>query len=132
MPELLSNGMVHLRSSHSVEETRKRLESTLATRGIPILAHIDHSAGAADAGLVMPAADLYIFGNARAGTPLMLAAPTLALDLPLKALIWQDVEGIVWFSYNTPEYLQQRHGFPAELEANIAGIHAIANAVIQP
>jgi uncharacterized protein (DUF302 family) len=83
-------------------------------------------------GLSMPPTKLLIFGNAKAGTPLMLAAPTLALDLPLKALVWEDAEGNVRVSYNTPEYLQQRHGFPPELMANIAGIRLIAEEAVRP
>jgi uncharacterized protein (DUF302 family) len=130
MPELPEHGMIHLRSPHSAAETRLRLEAALAARGIPILAHIDHSASAADAGIAMPAADVYIFGNAKAGTPLMLAAPTLALDLPLKALVWEDAGKQVWVTYNTPEYLKDRHGFPENLMANIAGIRGIVEAAI--
>ena len=99
--------------------------------GIPILARIDHSGGAAAMGLEMRPTKLVIFGNARAGTPLMVAAPTLALDLPLKALVWEDADGKVWVSYNTPEYLQERHGFPAELLAKIAGIRVIVEEAVR-
>ena len=124
-------GMVHRSSPHSVPETLQRLESTLAKRGIPVLARIDHSGAAAAVGLQMKPTELVIFGNAKVGTPLMLSAPTVALDLPLKALVWEDAEGKVWVSTNTPEYLQERHGFAAELKANIAGIRMIVDEVIQ-
>ena len=122
--------MTHRSSPHSVAETLLRLEVSLAQRGIPVLARIDHSGGAAAVGLLMKPTELLIFGNAKAGTPLMLSAPTLALDLPLKALVWEDGEGKVWVTYNTPEYLQQRHQFPKELEANIAGIHGIVESAV--
>ena len=124
-------GMVHRSSSHSVPDTLQRLEAALAKRGIPVLVRIDHSGAAAAVGLEMRPTELLIFGNARAGTPLMLSAPTVALDLPLKALLWEDAQGKVWVSYNTPEYLQERHGFAAELNANVAGIRAIVDEAIQ-
>jgi uncharacterized protein (DUF302 family) len=121
METLPEHGMVHCRSIHSVAETLQRLEDILAEKGIPILARIDHSGAAADVGLQMKPTELLIFGNARAGTPLMLAAPTLALDLPLKVLVWEDPAGSVWAMYNSPEYLQLRHGVPDELMENISG-----------
>ena len=124
-------GMVHRSSPHSVPETLQRLESALAKRGIPVLARIDHSGAAAEVGLLMKPTELLIFGNAKAGTPLMLSAPTIALDLPLKTLVWEDGEGKVWVSYNSPEYLQERHGFAVELQANIAGIRVIVDEAVQ-
>ena len=132
MSKFPENGMVHLGSPYSVDETLERLGKILQSLGIPILASIDHSGGAAAMGLVMRPTKLLIFGNAKAGTPLMLAAPTLALDLPLKALVWEDAEGLVWVSYNTPQYLQERHGFPPELLSNIAGIRLIAEEAVRP
>ncbi len=132
MAEFPDNGMVHRSSPYSVEETLERLGAILQKLGIPVLARIDHSGGAAAMGLEMKPTKLVIFGNAKAGTPLMLAAPTLALDLPLKALVWEDAEGKVWVSYNTPEYLQQRHGFPEELKGNIAGIRLIVDEAVRP
>jgi uncharacterized protein (DUF302 family) len=125
MAPLLDNGMVHLNSNHSVVDTVTRLEAILQTKGLPILAKIDHSGDAAKAGLSMPPTKLLIFGNAKSGTPLMIAAPTIAIDLPLKALIWQDADGKVWLSYNSPDYLKNRHGIPDDLLKNIAGIRAI-------
>ena len=119
------NGVVHIRSRHSVQETVQRLESTLRTHGLIIFCHVDHSVEAEKAGLKMRPTQLLIFGNAKAGTPLMVASPTLAIDLPLKALAWEDADGTVWLSYNSPEYLQQRHNVPDDLIKNIAGAAAL-------
>src|SRR6202040_3788403 len=102
-----------------------RLETIVQSKGIAILARIDHSGDAAKAGLEMHPTKLLIFGNAKAGTPLMIASPTVAIDLPLKALVWEDADGKVWLSYNSPAYLQQRHGFPVDLEKNIAAIEPL-------
>jgi len=132
MPELPEKGMVHRSSPYCVDETMERLENALKSLGIPVLARIDHSGGAAAMGIEMKPTKLLIFGNAKAGTPLMLAAPTVALDLPLKALIWEDAAGAVWVSYNTPQYLQERHGFPENLMPNIAGIRVIVEEAIKP
>ena len=118
---MTDNGMIHLSSAHSVSETMTRLKALVTARGMTILAHIDHSGDAAKVGLKMQPAELLIFGNPKAGTPLMAAAPTLALDLPLKALVWAESGGGVWLSFNTPEYLQQRHNVPENLIGNIAG-----------
>ena len=132
MPELPEKGMVHRSSPYCVDETMERLENALKSLGIPVLARIDHSGGAAAMGIEMKPTKLLIFGNAKAGTPLMLAAPTVALDLPLKALIWEDAGGAVWVSYNTPQYLQERHGFPENLMPNIAGIRVIVEEAVKP
>ena len=132
MAGLPEKGMVHRESPYCVDETLERLGAILQKLGIPILARIDHSGGAAAMGLTMKPTKLVIFGNAKAGTPIMLAAPTLALDLPLKALIWEDTEGKVWVSYNTPQYLQERHGFPENLMPNIAGIRVIVEEAVKP
>jgi uncharacterized protein (DUF302 family) len=129
MAPLPSNGMVHLESSYSFEETLNRLESALRARGIAEFARIDHSGEAAKVGLKMHPTQVVIFGSPKAGTPLMVAAPTLAIDLPLKALVWEDAGGKVWVSYNTAEYLKQRHGIPAELVANIAVIGPLLESV---
>jgi uncharacterized protein (DUF302 family) len=118
---MTENGLVHLSSAHSVSETMTRLKALVTARGMTILAHIDHSGDAAKVGLKMQPAELLIFGNPKAGTPLMVAAPTLALDLPLKALVWAESEGRVWLSFNSAEYLQQRHNVPENLIGNIAG-----------
>jgi len=126
-----ANGMVHLESPYSFAETLNRLESTLRARGIAEFARIDHSGEAAKIGLKMDPTQVVIFGSPKAGTPLMVAAPTLAIDLPLKALIWEDAGGKVWVSYNTAEYLAQRHGVPAEMVANIAVIGPLLQSVVK-
>jgi uncharacterized protein (DUF302 family) len=131
VPKLPDNGMVHLSSPYSVSETLARLEAVVQSKGIPILARIDHSGDAAKAGLKMQPTQLLIFGNAKAGTPLMVASPSVAIDLPLKALVWQDDEGKVWLSYNSPAYLQQRHAIPDNLLQNIAGIVPICAEAVR-
>ena len=125
-------GLISKPSPHSVPEIIERLSALLKSKGVAIFALIDHSGEAEKAGLKMRPTQLLIFGNPKGGTPLMLAAPSTAIDLPLKALVWEDADGKVWLTYNLPDYLQQRHGFPADLEKNIAAIEpllaqAIAN-----
>ena len=122
MNSSVENGMVHLSSAYSVAETILRLESVVKAKGLAIFCRVDHSGEAEKAGLKMNPTQLLIFGSPKAGTPVMVASPTLAIDLPLKALIWEDAGGKVWVSYNTPEYLKQRHNIPDELVKNIAGI----------
>ena len=104
------NGLTTVKSSVGVTETINRLEALLKEKGITVFARIDHQAEAAKVGLSMKASQLLIFGNPKAGTPLMKAAPTAAIDLPLKALAWEDADGKVWLSYNRPDLLKQRHG----------------------
>jgi uncharacterized protein (DUF302 family) len=116
------NGLVHISSRYSVAETVERLESLLRAPGLVLFCRINHSAEAEKVGLEMHPTQVLVFGSPKAGTPLMVAAPSLAIDLPLKALIWEDADGQVRISYNSPEYLQQRHGIPDELLSNIAGI----------
>ncbi|MGA7504689.1 MAG: DUF302 domain-containing protein [Candidatus Sulfotelmatobacter sp.] len=118
-------------SPYSVEETLKRLESVLAQRGVQVFACIDHSGEAEKAGLKMPPTRLLIFGNPKGGTPLMLAAPTLAIDLPLKALIAEDKDGKTQVTYNSPEYLQQRHGVPQDLIKNISVVGALVAQAVE-
>jgi uncharacterized protein (DUF302 family) len=125
------NGIVHLQSPHSVSETLQRLEALVAAKGLTIFARIDHSGEAEKVGLKMQPAILLIFGSPKAGTPLMIASPTLALDLPLKALVWQDAEAGVRLSYNSPEYLKQRHSIPDDLVQNIAGVRTICEEVVR-
>ena len=118
-------GFVSKASQHSVPETIQRLNALLKSKGVAIFALIDHSGEAEKAGLKMRPTQLLVFGNPKGGTPLMVAAPSTAIDLPLKALVWEDADGKVWLSYNSPDYLQQRHGFPADLEKNIAAIEPL-------
>jgi uncharacterized protein (DUF302 family) len=125
------NGVVNVASSHSVSETIDRLESLARSKGLTVFARIDFSGDATRAGLAMPPTQMLIFGSPKAGTPLMLAAPSVAIDLPLKALAWQDGGGRVWVSYNAPEYLKSRHGLPEALLPNIAGIKALVEQAAQ-
>ena len=115
-------GVVNVPSKYSVPEALDRLESLVKKQGLTVFARIDFSGDAGKAGLTMKPSQLLIFGNPRAGTPLMVASPTIAIDLPLKALAWEDANGNVWLSYNKPEYLRERHGLPDELVKNISGI----------
>jgi uncharacterized protein (DUF302 family) len=125
------NGMVHLSSPYTVPRTLERLESLLQKQGVMVFDRIDHSGEAEKAGLKMRPTQLVIFGSPKAGTPLMIAAPTLAIDLPLKALIWEDNAGKVWLSYNSAEYLKQRHNIPDDLVRNIAGVAALLQKVVE-
>jgi uncharacterized protein (DUF302 family) len=113
-------GVVTIPSNHSVDETVDRLTNILRSKQVTLFALIDHSGEAAKVGMKMPATKLLIFGNPKGGTPLMLAAPSIALDLPLKILVAEDTQGKVWISYNSPEYLKERHGLPPDLLPNIA------------
>lgn len=115
------NGMQHLSSPYSVPETVKRVESSLQEKGLTIFCRVDHSGEAEKVGLKMYPTQLILFGSPKGGTPAMIASPTIAIDLPLKALIWEDAGGKVWVSYNSPEYLQHRHNVPADLIKNISG-----------
>lgn len=119
-------GIIDVPSNHSVEETVSRLQDILKAKGVMLFALVDHSGEAEKAGMKMPPTKLLIFGSPKAGTPLMLAAPSIAIDLPLKILVWEDGQGKVWVSYNSPEYLQQRHGISPELMQNIAVVATLA------
>lgn len=125
-----NNGLMSLVSKYSVEETLQRLESLLKERGITIFARVDHSGEAAKVGLQMRPTKLLIFGSPKSGTPIMQAMPTTAVDLPLKALVWEDADNRVWLTYNDPVYLQQRHGFPSDLLPNIAGVGALFHQAV--
>jgi uncharacterized protein (DUF302 family) len=119
-------GIVNVPSKHSVDETVNRLKNILQSKQITLFALIDHSGEAARVGMKMPPTKLLIFGTPKAGTPLMLAAPSIALDLPLKILVSEDAQGKVWLSYNSSEYLKERHGLPSNLLPNIAVIKTLA------
>jgi len=125
-PVKKKNGIVDVPSNHSVDETVQRVKDILQSKGITLFALIDHSGEAEKVGLKMPPTKLLIFGNPKGGTPLMLAAPSIAIDLPLKILVWQDSQAKVWLSYNSPEYLQERHGLPEKLLQNIAVVATLA------
>ncbi len=126
MTTAADNGIVTIPAQHSVDEIVQKLEGILAAKGVKLFALVDHSGEAEKVGLLMPPTKLLIFGNPKAGTPLMLAAPSVAIDLPLKILVWEDSGGKVWVSYNSPAWLQARHGSPPELIANIAVVEALA------
>src|ERR1700756_1715317 len=129
--EPADRGIIDKPSNHSVDETVARLQKILQSRGIALFALVDHSGEAAKVGMKMPPTKLLIFGNPKGGTPLMLAAPSIALDLPIKILIWQDDQEKVWVSYNTPEYLAERHGLPAHLVQNISFIETLASSIAE-
>ena len=115
------NGVISILSRHSVDETVARVKKTLEAKGVKLFALVDHSGEAAMAGLEMRPTKLLIFGNPKVGTPLMLAAPSIAIDLPLKLLIAEDAGGKVWISYNAPAYIQARHHLPPELFQALSG-----------
>ena len=120
------SGLIDIRSSHSVDETVEKLKGILQAKGIALFALVDHSGAAIKAGMKMRPTKLLIFGNPKAGTPVMLATPSSAIDLPLKILIWEDARGKVWVTYNSPVYLQERHSLPPELLQNIAVVETLA------
>jgi uncharacterized protein (DUF302 family) len=126
MIQELNNGIVTIDSLHSVDETVLKLKRILDAKGVKLFALIDHSGTAEAAGMQMRPTKVLIFGNPKAGTPLMIASPTSAIDLPLKLLVWEDSGGKVRISYNDPAYLQERHGLPPELIQNIAVAGALA------
>jgi uncharacterized protein (DUF302 family) len=123
-------GIASVASPFSVEVTLEKLRAVVAAKGLQLFAEIDHRAGAIAAGLQMQPAHVLIFGHAKAGTPLMVASPLLALDLPLKVLVWEDAERKVWVSFNTPEYLVERHALPADLAKNISGVPVLVKAAL--
>jgi uncharacterized protein (DUF302 family) len=120
------NGIVTIPGHQTVDATVEKLEGILQAKGVKLFAVIDHSGEAEKAGMQMRPTKLLIFGNPKAGTPLMIASPSVAIDLPLKVLVWEDAEGKVWLSYNAPAYLQARHHLPRELLPNIAVVETLA------
>jgi uncharacterized protein (DUF302 family) len=126
LPPTVDRGIVNTLSSHSVDQTVDRLQTILKAKDVALFALVDHSGEAAKVGMQMPPTKLLIFGSPKAGTPLMLAAPSVAIDLPLKILVWEDGQGQVWMSHNSSEYLQKRHGVPQELLRNIAVMETLA------
>jgi uncharacterized protein (DUF302 family) len=121
-----NNSIITMSSNHSVDQTVEKLKGILQASGITLFALVDHSGEAAKVGMKMRPTKLLVFGNPKAGTPLMLAAPSSAIDLPLKMLIWEHVQGKVWVAYNSPAYLQEQHGLPQELLQNIAVVEMLA------
>jgi len=125
------NGIMRLQGNHAVDETVAKLQGILQARGVKLFTVVDHSGEAAAAGLKMPNTKLLIFGNPKAGTPLMLASPSAALDFPLKILVAEDAAGKTWISYNSTAYLQTRHGLPANLLPNIAVNEVLAAKIAE-
>jgi len=124
---LADNGLINIKSSHDLQGTAYRLEKALETKGMTVFARINHSEGAQKVGESLRPTELIIFGNPKAGTPLMQCKQSMAIDLPQKALIWEDEEGQVWLSYNDPKYMAKRHGIKGCIEV-IKGIeNALSN-----
>ena len=130
MPDT-NHGLIHTQSSRSVDETLQRLRAIIESKGITIFATIDHGGEAAKVGMEMHPTKLLLFGSPQGGTPVMLAAPTAAIDLPLKALVWEDAQGQVWITQNSVEYLRQRHGFPDDLVKNLARAAALIQKAVE-
>jgi uncharacterized protein (DUF302 family) len=124
-------GLVRIASRYCVEETVQRLQSTFAAKGLQMFALIDHSGEAAKVGLKMRPTKVLIFGSPKGGTPLMVASPSLAIDLPMKALVAEDESGKVWLTYNSPDYLKERHNVPEDLIKNLAGAGPLMEKAVE-
>ena len=124
-------GLVRVPSRYPVEETVQRLQSTFAAKGLQMFALIDHSGEAAKVGLKMRPTNVLIFGSPKGGTPLMVASPSLAIDLPMKALVAEDESGKVWLTYNSPDYLKERHNVPEDLIKNLAGAGPLMEKAVE-
>jgi uncharacterized protein (DUF302 family) len=122
-------GLISKRSSFGPEETMERLEAEVQAKGLTVFAHVDHAAGATAVGLSLRPTDLLIFGNARGGTPLMQAAQSIGIDLPLKALVWQDADGVTWVSYNDPAWFARRHGLDDSSKATVNALTGALSAI---
>ena len=123
------HGLVTIQSRYTLKETTQRLETTVKSKGMTVFAHIDHAAGAAEAGMTLRPTDLLIFGSPKGGTPLMQSAQTIGIDLPLKALVWEDADGHVWLSYNDPAWVVQRHGGAAGMEPAVQTMTGALKAI---
>jgi uncharacterized protein (DUF302 family) len=126
---MAADGLVTLRSSHGPKETMTRLEAAVKAKGLTVFARVDHAAGAAEVGLSLRPTDLLIFGNAKGGTPLMQSVQTVGIDLPLKALVWQDASDNTWLAYNDPAWLAKRHGLTREADASVSALAAALAAL---
>jgi uncharacterized protein (DUF302 family) len=126
---MAADGLTTMRSSHGPKETMDRLEAAVKAKGMTVFARIDHAAGAAEVGLPLPPTEVLIFGNARGGTPLMQSIQIIGIDLPLKALVWQDEAGTTWLSYNDPSWLAKRHGLARETEVAVSAMTAALDTV---
>jgi uncharacterized protein (DUF302 family) len=123
------DGLITIQSRYTPKETMQRLETAVKSKGMTVFAHIDHAAGAAEVGMTLRPTDLLIFGSPKGGTPLMQSAQTIGIDLPLKALLWEDAEGHVWLSYNDPAWVVQRHGGAAGMEAAVQTMTGALKAI---
>ena len=126
---MAADGLITLSSSHGPKDTMDRLAAEITARGMTVFARIDHAAGAVEAGLPLRPTELLIFGNAKGGTPLMQSEQTIGIDLPLKALVWQDASGRTWLSYNDPSWLAKRHGLGAEVDPAVKAMAAALNVI---
>ena len=126
---MAADGLTTIRSSFGPKDTMNRLEAAVKAKGMTVFARIDHAAGAAEVGLSLRPTELLIFGNAKGGTPLMQAAQTIGIDLPLKALVWQDASGSTWLSYNNPSWLAKRHGLGNEVDVALGAVSAALSAL---
>ena len=129
MEAMAADGLITLRSSYAPKDTMNRLETEIKAKGLAVFARIDHAAGAAEVGLSLLPTELLIFGNAKGGTPLMQAVQTIGIDLPLKALVWQDAFGTTWLSYNDPNWLARRHNLGREGDATVKAMAAVLDAM---
>jgi uncharacterized protein (DUF302 family) len=133
---MAADGLTIVESAHGPKETMNRLEAEVKAKGLTVFARIDHDAGAAEVGLQLRPTVLLIFGNAKGGTPLMQADQTVGIDLPLKALVWQDAAGKTWLSYNDPHWIAKRHGLGHEVDATVSALtgalSALAKAATSP
>jgi uncharacterized protein (DUF302 family) len=129
MQAMASDGLTTIRSSYGPKDTMNRLEAEVKAKGLTVFARIDHAAGAAAVGLPLRPTELLIFGNPKGGTPLMQSNQTIGIDLPLKALVWEDASGATWLAYNDPAWLAKRHGLGPEVEAAVSAIAAALKAI---
>ena len=126
---MAADGLTTIRSNYGPKETMNRLEAAVDAKGMTVFARIDHAAGATGVGLSLPPTEVLIFGNAKAGTPLMQSTQTIGIDLPLRALVWQDASGNTWLSYNDPAWLAKRHGLSGATEAAVGLMTAALDTV---
>jgi uncharacterized protein (DUF302 family) len=126
---MAADGLITMRSNYGPKETMDRLEAEVKAKGLTVFARIDHAAGAAEVGLSLRPTEILIFGNAKGGTPLMQSMQTIGIDLPLKALVWQDGSGKTWLSYNDPGWLAKRHGLGHEVNTTVSALAAALDAV---
>jgi uncharacterized protein (DUF302 family) len=126
---MAADGLISVRSSSGPKDTMHRLEAEVKAREMTIFARIDHAVGAAEVGLSLRPTELLIFGNVKGGTPLMQSIQTIGIDLPLKALVWQDGSGSTWLSYNAPSWLAKRYGLGHEADATVSAMAAALDAI---